>query len=140
MVSHQDAVPTPSKAIAGVPGCKKEEGEQSEGHDDLPGNREPVGKLGDKEEKRDEADGCCGHPELDPQVTVQFWHLRCYAVAQETQGQAVEIAEPMIQGVVAVVVPGRTAQTLVPFSCKGHSTGTVAAPAPSCFYRVDVPL
>lgn len=134
MVSHQDAVPTPSEAIAGVPGCKKEEGEEREDHDDLPGNREPVGKFGDKEEKRYEANGCRGHPELDPEAPVQFWRLRCCAVAQETQGQAIEIVEPVVQGVVAVVVPGRTAQTLVPFSCKGHSTGMVAAPAPSCFY------
>lgn len=130
MVSHKNAVPTPNKPVTGVPGNEKQEGKKSEGDDDLPRNGEPVGELGDEEQEGDEAEHHRGDPEFDPEPAVQFWCLGRLTIADQAKGQPVEVVEPMIEGVVTVIIPRGTAQTLVPLACRRNK---MAADTSTCF-------
>ena len=119
VVPHEHAVPAAGKAIAGEPAHEEEEGQQGEGQDHRPGDQEPAGAGGDEQEQGDEAQHHRGHPEPDPHPAVQLRSAERLAVAQEFEGHPVEVVEAMVERVVAVVVAGRTAQTLVPLSWGG---------------------
>ena len=123
VVPHEHAVPAAGKAIAGEPAHEEEEGQQGEGQDHRPGDQEPAGAGGDEQEQGDEAQHHRGHPEPDPHPAVQLRSAERLAVAQELEGHPVEVVEAMVERVVAVVVAGRTAQTLVPLSWGGGRGG-----------------
>ena len=124
VVPHEHAVPAAGKAVAGEPAHEEEEGQQGEGQDHRPGDQEPAGAGGDEQEQGDEAQHHRGHPELDPHPAVQLWSAERLAVAQELEGHPVEVVEAVVERVVAVVVAGRTAQTLVPLSWVGGGAET----------------
>ena len=124
VVPHEHAVPAAGKAIAGEPAHEEEEGQQGEGQDHRPGDQEPAGAGGDEQEQGDEAQHHRGHPEPDPHPAVQLRSAERLAVAQELEGHPVEVVEAMVERVVAVVVAGRTAQTLVPLSWGGGTVET----------------
>ena len=124
VVPHEHAVPAAGKAVAGEPAHEEEEGQQGEGQDHRPGDQEPAGAGGDEQEQGDEAQHHRGHPEPDPHPAVQLWSAERLAVAQELEGHPVEVVEAVVERVVAVVVAGRTAQTLVPLSWVGGGAET----------------
>ena len=124
VVPHEHAVPAAGKAVAGEPAHEEEEGQQGEGQDHRPGDQEPAGAGGDEQEQGDEAQHHRGHPEPDPHPAVQLWSAERLAVAQELEGHPVEVVEAVVERVVAVVVTGRTAQTLVPLSWVGGGAET----------------
>lgn len=116
MVPHQDTIPATHEAKAGVPGGENQDAEAGQPHDRFPGDGdEPTGPASSKgQDPQRHQLGVA--TQLCPQGRVHFRGPAGVTVVYEREGHAVEIAESVVERVVAVIHAGLAVYALVPFS------------------------
>lgn len=116
VVPHEDAVPAADEPQAGEPGAEEQQDQAGRTPDEFPGNGDEPEGLAGRHREHPQRHHLRGEPKPPPQG---HGHLRGPAwvtFADQRERHAIEVVEPVVQGVVAVVSAGFTVDALVPFS------------------------